>query len=290
MRGVFGLSPAEQSIKREQFVSPLQHLKIVQVPKYGTMVLQNTAPKGIVIVPMQFGFFQAGARNLATSSVFVLQAGEQLKTTDSFSVEESQADFLKQGFIIVSPALRQAAHQGDVNTYNYRYGTVRGGQQERLLRPYSPRLTSIRQAFELQPQQVGAAYFVAGKLVGVEIAPNAVYWQDIWPLLNTYCYGPAAMLAERYVQRSARRVVNLNGLVDLDDLAQRLEEKRNGLENNRIAMISKLSNLDWDYTVDKEMHGLSILNLQYGAWTGQMVREGAETLYLSVFRDVAPSW
>jgi hypothetical protein len=300
IRGVFGLSPTEQSVNREQFVSPVQHLKIVQVPTYGTVVLQNTAPKGIVIVPMHIGFFQEGAQNHATSSVLVLEAGEQFKATDCFCIQQSQGGFLKeaqQRFIILPLGLRQAALSqrgtvgysrlwGDINKYNRRYGIARGGHLERFLRPYFPRLIPFRHAFELLPQQIGAAYFVAGKLVGVELVPNAAYWQDIWPVLNIYCYGPAAMLAERFQQRPARRVVDLNGLVNLDDLAQRLKEKRNQVEADHVAMINELSNQAWDYVVDKKMHGLSILHLQQGEWAGQMVRKGAETLYLSVFRDV----
>src|SRR5438552_18990513 len=61
-----------------QFVAPLEHLKLVQVPTYGTLVLHNMAQNGLLIAPMHIGFFQAGAQNHATSRVLILDANERL--------------------------------------------------------------------------------------------------------------------------------------------------------------------------------------------------------------------
>lgn len=287
---------------RPQFVSALEHLKIVQVPTYGTLVLRNTSANGLLIAPMHIGFFQAGAQNHATSRVLILDAGETLKATDCFCIQQSQGGLLKeaqQRFLILPLGLRGAALSkrhtdgfsrlwGEIDTYTRGYGISRGGHLERFLRPYFHRLMPFRHAFETLPGQVGAAYFIAGKLVGVEVAPNPTCWQDLWPILNIYCYGSAALLAERQHQEAARSKLDLEGLLDLNDLARRLEETRSREKRARVDLIRELSNLSWNYAVDTDRHGLRILNIEQNTWIGQMVREGSETLYLSVFQNTIP--
>ena len=59
-------------------------------------------------------------------------------------------------------------------------------------------LLTFRHAFEPAPRQVGAAYFIGGELVGVEVGPHATYFHDLFPILSIYCYGPSALLAERH--------------------------------------------------------------------------------------------
>jgi len=51
-----------------RFVAPLEHLKLVKVPTYGTVVLRNTATQGLVIAPMHIGFFQ-GSPSAAKTQV-----------------------------------------------------------------------------------------------------------------------------------------------------------------------------------------------------------------------------
>ena len=283
-----------------QFVSPLEHLKLVQVPTYGTLVLHNTAQNGTLIAPMHIGFFQVGAQNHATSRALILAKDETLRVEDCFCIQQTQGGLLKeaqQRFIILPLSLRKAAlakrnEKGfsrlwnDIEVYNRRYGITRRGHLERYLRPYFSRLLPFRHAFEVLPQQIGAAYFVAGRLIGIEVAPNAGYWSDIGPILNIYCYGSAALLAERYRWKTTRNVVNLDGLVDLDDLKQRLVEKRLQEEQARIELLETTSNLAWNCTVETEAQELQVVSLAHEEWAGQMVKRGTNMVYMSVFRDV----
>ncbi len=283
-----------------QFVAPLEHLKLVQVPTYGTLVLHNTAQNGLLIAPMHIGFFQAGAQNHATSRVLILDANENLYVDDCYCIQQTQSGLLKeaqQRFLILPLSLRKdalAKRNGkgfsrlweDIDTYNRRYGITRGGHLERYLRPYFPRLLPFRHAFETLPQQIGAAYFVAGRLIGLEVAPNAAYWSDVASILNIYCYGSAALLAERHQLKRTRNVVNLDSLIDLNDLKQRLADKRLQEESAHIDLMQATSDLVWSDTVDNTAHGLHVVSLEQGEWVGQMVRHGANMVYMSVFRDV----
>jgi hypothetical protein len=298
-----GDSPTEPGNGHAQYVAPLEHLKLVQVRTYGSMVLRNTADKGMLIAPMHLGFFQEGAQNHATSRVLVLEAGESLTADDCFCIQQSQGGYLKeaqQRFLILPLGLRGAALArqgvdsysrlwGAIDRYNRSYGIARGGHLERFLRPYFARLQPFRHAFETLPGQVGAAYFIGGSLVGIEAAPNPAYWQELAPILNIYCYGPAALLAARQGWQPARKPLNLDGLADLDDLAGRLSTTRASEEAARVGQITELSGATWNGTLTEERYGLRTITLEQQGWAGQMVREGAgEMVYLSVFHDLVP--
>ena len=81
---------------RERFASPEEHLELVEVPTYGSVVFRNTSQDTRLIVPMHVGFFQAGAQNHATSRVLVLDTGEALRVTDCFCVQAAQGGLLNQ--------------------------------------------------------------------------------------------------------------------------------------------------------------------------------------------------
>ena len=283
-----------------KFLSPLEHMKLVRVPTYGTLILQNLSSQGVVIVPMHVGFFQVGAQNHATSHIVILGAGRTQEVKDCFCIQQSQGGFLKeaqQRFIILPLALRKAAldKRGtvgyarlwqDIDGYNRRYGIARGGHLERFLRPYFSRLLPYRHALETEPGQVGAAYFIAGKLVGVEVAPNSAYWEDIGPILTIYCYGSAALLGERRNLQAVRQAIDVEGLSDIDDLARRLAETREQEHAGRVKLIEEVSGQAWDFSVEAETQGLRIVHLSHGQWAGQMVKDGQNLVYLSAFRDV----
>lgn len=285
----------------KRFVAPLENLKLVNVPHYGTMVLSNTAPKGVLIVPMHIGFFQVGAQNHATSRVIVLLDGETQEVQDCFCIQASQGGLLKeaqQRFIVLPLNLRKPALElrgtqdfsrlwPVIEQFNRQHGITRGGHLERFLRPNFKRLIVFRHTIETLPRQVGAAYFVAGRLVGIEVAPNAAYWQDVAPILNIYCYGAAALLAEQLKLQSERRVVPLEGIQTLEDLEQRLAETRAQERNAHIQTLTERAEATWELKLEQEVQDLRVVHLNQGEWSGQMVKEGVnEVAYLSAFRPL----
>lgn len=289
-----------QRASKTRFVSPLEHLKLVRVPTYGTMILQNEAVQEPLIVPMHIGFFQVGAQNHATSRTLVLQAGETLTVEDAFCIQATQGGLLQeaqQRFIVLPLGLRTEALKlrgqsgysrlwPTIDAYNRRYGITRGGHLERFLRPYFHRLMRFRHAFELLPEQVGAAYFLGGNLLGVEVGPDAAYWQDVGPILNIYSYGAAALLAERYRWQQKRQTIDLESVKNLDDLERCLSEVRQQEMLERVDLVYALSNLAWKQIPGEQKAGLQIVDLEQGEWSGQSVQDGEKLLYLSVFRDI----
>jgi len=294
------LLPTEQRESHDQFVPPLQQLHLVRVHSYGTLELENTAHQGLLIAPMHVGFFQPGAQNHATSCVLILDANEHLVVDDCFCIQQSQGGYLaeaQQRFIVLPLGLRHVAleHRGekafarlweDIDAFNRRYGIARGGHLERFLRPNFHRLIPLRHAFEVLPRQVGAAYFVAGRLVGVEIAPNTAYWSDVGPILTMYCYGAAALQAERYQWQSTRTPLDLDGLANLDDLAHRLQQAREQDEAIYRRELQAFAQNAWTYSPEKGKKNLEVMSLAAQEWTGQIVRSNKQIIYLSVFRDL----
>ncbi|MCA9072171.1 MAG: hypothetical protein KDA84_24755, partial [Planctomycetaceae bacterium] len=225
---------------REGFASPEENLELVAVPTYGTVVFRNSSKSHRLIAPMHIGFFQPGAQNHATSRALVLDAGETLETKDCFCVQASQGGLLQesqQRFLMLPLGLRHQAlakrhSEGysrlwdEIDGYTRHHGVATGGHLERFLRPNFSRLLPLRHALETVPGQIGAAYFIAGRLAGVEVAPNENYWSQLAPVLSMYCYGPAALMAERRGHQRVSEPLDLEGLSGLDDLAARLQDVR----------------------------------------------------------------
>jgi hypothetical protein len=157
---------------------------------------------------------------------------------------------------------------------------------ERFLRPNFDQLLPLRHALETVPGQVGAAYFVAGRLAGVEVMPNEACWQEMSPILAIYCYGPEALRAERRGYQRVSEPLDLECLADLDDLAHRLRDVRAREAKQRTDIINELATLVFDQQVDEDRHGLRITTLGFSSWQGQAVRDGRQAVYASVFRDV----
>ena len=285
---------------RERFASPDEHLELVEVPTYGTVVFRNTSKDARLIAPMHVGFFQPGAQNHATSRALVLDAGETLRVTDCFCVQAAQGGLLNQSqqrFLMLPLGLRHKALAkrhgegysrlwGEIDGYTRHYGVATGGHLERFLRPNFARLLPLRHGLETVPDQIGAAYFIAGRLAGVEVAPNEVYWHGLGPVLAMYCYGPAALLAERRGHERVSEPLDLEDLGDLDDLAGRLRDVRAREAAGRADIVEELATLFFDQEVDDDRHGLRVTTLGYKPWAGQVVRDDRQIMYASVFRDV----
>ena len=144
----------------------------------------------------------------------------------------------------------------------------------------------MRHALEVVSGQIGAAYFIAGRLAGIELAPNEIYWQGLAPVLAMYCYGPAALLAAQRGHELVNKPIELQDLRDMDDLASRLENVRAREMDDRTDSVEHLATLFFDQQVDEERHGLRVTTLGYKPWSGQVVRDDRRIMYASVFRDV----
>lgn len=282
-----------------QLGSPVQNLKLVQVPNYGTMVLENECSGLPMLVPMHIGFFQHGAQNHATSRTLVFGPGESRQVTDCFCVQEAQGGLLnesEQRFLMLPAGLRAAAlskrHTNgysrlweDIDAYTRKWGVARGGHLERFLRPNFRRLLPFRHAFEATEQQVGAAFFVAGMLTGVEVMPSPDFYRELAPILSIYCYGPSAVLAERNETQSPRHVMDLSCLMDVEDLRDRLQTSRRIQLATCVDEVCRVADQKWKAKSDEHRGDLRVSTVVADGWAGQTVHRAEQLVYLSVFWD-----
>ena len=292
-------------LKRHETVakvaSPVEHLKLIKVPSYGTMVLRNECEDLPMIVPMHIGFFQHGAQNHATSRALVFGPGEERTIKDGFCVQAAQGGLLKsaeQRFLMLPNGLRAAALKkrnteeydrlwADIDSHNRAYGVAKGGHLERFLRPNFHRLLPMRHGFEMEQGQTGGAYFVRNQLVGIEIAPSESYFADVFPILSIYCFGPEVLAAEREGLKDHGFRANLDSLTGLDDLRRRMNDSRKQHLDARSNTIEVLSGKKWRSKKCEHRKGFSVSTIETEGWIGQAVKQGDQLVYLSIFRDSA---
>jgi hypothetical protein len=51
-------------------------------------------------------------------------------------------------------------------------------------------------------------------------------------------------------------------------------------------LIQEVADLSWEYAADSTTHDLHVMHLQHDSWAGQLVKEGANVVYLSLFCDI----
>jgi hypothetical protein len=172
---------------------------------------------GVTIVPLHVGYIQDGAQNHALCRSGFVGAGQHVLFQDACCVQAAQGGFLEsreQWFFILPLALREEAllARGVVGfgklwpaiaKLNARLGLEQRGHLEQIVCRQRPTLTQYQSRFELLPGQTGALFLLrdrlAGdRLVGVEIAPTADYFRELWMPLVCFCYGTAAMELERH--------------------------------------------------------------------------------------------
>jgi len=197
------------------FVPPLSGLKLGGVKRgYGNVELHNavgSGAPGVAIVPLHVGYIQDGAQNHALCRSALVAPGQHVVFDDACCVQQAQGGFLEgreQWFFILPLALREAALLARgvkafgklwpaIAKLNTRLGLEPRGHLEQIFCRQRPVLTQYQSRFELLPGQTGALFLLRGRLAGVEIAPTADYFSEVWMPLVCFCYGAAALELER---------------------------------------------------------------------------------------------
>jgi hypothetical protein len=193
-----------------RFLPPLSGLKLSQVRGYGNMELSATTGNGVAIVPLHMGYIQDKAQNHALCRSALIAAGQKRMFQDACCVQQAQGGYLEgreQWFFILPLQLREEALQlrgqhgygklwKEISSLNQRFGLPVRGHLEQLIAKQRAFLTRYQSRFELLPDQTGALFFLRDRLVGLEIAPSATFFQELWMPLVCFCYGVAAMYEE----------------------------------------------------------------------------------------------
>jgi len=293
--GTLTVLPVFGSDNDGRFVAPLSGLKLSQVRGYGNMELSNPAETGIAIAPLHMGYIQDRAQNHALCRSAFIAAGQKLMFEDACCVQAAQGGYLEgreQWFFILPLPLREEALElrgkedysklwDAISRLNEQLGLPNRGHLEQILSRKRAFLTQYQSRLELLPHQTGAVFFIGDKLAGVEIAPSAAYFQELWMPLVCFCYGVAAMYQEKDVE------VN-KPLVPFS--ASNLKELKEQLNQSRLERQEQVRN--WLAQTPAEQFGIEeeerFLSLRLQTLTGknfagQYVEEEGRLLYASLF-------
>jgi hypothetical protein len=284
-------------------VAPRSGLKLTRVAGYGRVELRNGADRGVAIVPLHIGYVQDQAQNHALCRSAFLAAGQSLMFEDACCVQESQGGFLAerdQWFFVLPVELRARALQlrgvsgyaklwEDIADLNRRYGLPRRGHLEQILSRRRAVLTQFQSRLELQPGQLGALFFVAGRFAGLELAPDPLYFAEVWTALTAFAYGVAAWHAEPAPPPQT-------GPWDAEPFeAGDLGGLRAALDRDRAARLTEVGG--WlaaaptgpVTAVEEERYlGLRLSTLTGPHLAGQIVTDGDRAVYASLFTTRSP--
>ncbi|MEV4172822.1 DUF6569 family protein [Nonomuraea sp. NPDC049709] len=277
--------------ERPGIVPPRSGLKLKRVVGYGQVELHNGAREGVAIVPLHLGYIQDAAQNHALCSAALLGAGQTRRFDDACCVQAGQGGYLEgrdQWFFVLPLELRAKALRlrgrsdyaklwPDISALNSAYGLPSRGHLEQILSRKRATLTQFRSRLELMPGQLGALFFVRDRFAGLELAPDAAYFAELWMALVCFAYGVAAWQAEP--GRAAAEPYDAGSLAEL----------RAELARDRAARLAEVASWmpapagDVRLVEEERYLDLRLSTLTGDGLAGQVVTEHGRTVYASVF-------
>jgi len=283
------------------FVSPLNGLKLEGVRGYGSVVLRNPGSQGIALVPLHIGYIQDRAQNHALCRSVFLGAGQSLRVDDACCVQQSQGGYLEsreQWFFILPLQLRAEALQlrGQKNygklwpaiaRLNKQFGLADRGHLEQIVCGRRAQLTQYQSRLEALPGQTGALFFLRDRLVGVEVAPSAAYFQDLWMPLVCFCYGVAALYDEE-IQPRALPAPEPFTARNLAELRAQLTERRQQTAEKVRTMLEAVPRERLERQEEERFLDLKLYTVQSSRFAGQYVEDAGRLIYASL--AATPEW
>jgi hypothetical protein len=273
---------------------PRSGLKLSRVVTYGQVELTNPADTGVAIVPLHVGYIQDSAQNHALCRSAFISAGQTLRFDDACCVQESQGGYLAerdQWFFVLPVELRPAALRlrgtsqysklwGDIASFNARHGLPARGHLEQVLTRKRAVLTQYQSRLELLDGQLGALFFVGDRLAGVEIAPDPVYFAEVWMALVCFAYGPAAWSAETRAPDEAFPPFEADSL---DGVRAALQRRRHSVADEVGQWLARAAWRPGDLVEEERYLDLRLSTVVADAVAGQVVTDGSRLVYASLF-------
>jgi hypothetical protein len=272
-------------------ISSPAHVKLARVVGYGKCLMTNSGD-GVAIMPLHIGYIQDAAQNHALCRSAFLAPGQELLFADACCVQQSQGGYISDrahGLFVLPVELRAAALDlRGVENYsklwpaiarlNASYGLPERGHLEQVLTRKHVVLTQYQSRLELLPEQLGALFFIADRLAGIEIAPDPRYFAEMWVALACFAYGPAAWHAPTVSDE-----VEPYDVSTLDGLRSALAQDRRVVaeQANRWLVEAPWQATDIEETERYLDLRLSIVHGDTVA--GQIVTDGKRLIYASLF-------
>lgn len=278
----------------DRFTGPLSGIKLNRVHGYGNMELTNPGATGVAIVPLHMGYIQDQAQNHALCRSAFIAAGQKLMFEDACCVQAGQGGYLEgreQWFFVLPVQLRFLALSlrgqksysklwDGISRLNQGMGLAHRGHLEQILSGKRAFLTQYQSRFELLPGQTGALFFLGDQLAGVEIAPNAAYFQELWMPLVCFCYGTAAMHLD---QKSADDSEPIPfAASSLQQLRDALYQSRREVHEQLLHQLRETPVQQFELQEEERFLSLRLVTALGQQFAGQFVEEEGQLVYASL--------
>jgi hypothetical protein len=278
-----------------RFAPPLSGLKLSAVKGYGNMELENHSRTATAIVPLHMGYVQHGAQNHALCRSAFIGPGQKLMFKDACCVQQAQGGYLKekeQWFFILPLQVRADALSGrgavgygklwpTITKMNKAFGFMEAGHLEQLISRQRGYLTQYQSRFELLPGQTGAIFVVDGRLAGVEVAPSAAYFEEVWMPLVCFAYGGAAMYVETVAKKPRSKRPALAGKT-VAAIRRSLDEERLALADEVRRALLGVPQERFALTEEERYLDLRLVTAEGANFCGQVVLGETGLVYASI--------
>jgi hypothetical protein len=240
------------------------------------------------------GYIQDKAQNHALCRSGFIAAGQKRMFQDACCVQAAQGGYLEgreQWFFILPVQLRAQALQlrgengysklwDGISRLNDTFGLPNRGHLEQIISRARATLTQYQSRFELLAGQTGALFFLGDKLAGVEIAPTAAYFAEVWMPLVCFSYGTAALHAEAAQEPAPALPFPAT---TLDELRTQLARHRAAREEEIGAWLAATPAEQWDRKEEEHLETLRLHTVTGRNYAGQYVDDGQGVVYASLF-------
>ena len=118
-------------------------------------------------------------------------------------------------------------------------------------------------------------------MVGVEIAPGAEYFEELWVPLVCFCYGAAAMYVEMKSGKEQETSDRFSA-IDLGELREELKESRREVMEDVQTMMEKTPKESFDRQEEERLLSMRLDTVTGKNFAGQIVEDDDRLVYASI--------
>lgn len=281
-------------------IAPPDNL-LTSTSNYGVLHVKNPGATK-TILPFAAGFItDQKAQNHAVTKAKIVAAKHTDVINTAACIQSSQGGTIREGahkMTILPWSIREAAMVvKDQTSYNKLWPTISEFNQnlglqnrahlEDYLSKFSEQLDTFTAEFEVVPKQVGAIILLNGIVMGVEKAPNYVYWKAIWTPLIRECYGSLAIQYRKQFGNNpkapkTRVPLKSVGLKTIKDIKTALETASKQEGKNVKTIINRFLKTKFNNKTEETAGNLRVQSLENNQFIGQVVRDTERVIYGSL--------
>ncbi|MDX2250343.1 MAG: hypothetical protein SF052_26405 [Bacteroidia bacterium] len=270
------------------FTAPGSSLVLPDKPQNGKIRIKNLASQ-TALIPLHLGLLSP---DHYLCSARILEKNQTAEFTDAATLPLSQSAISGPGegsFSFLPHALRASAFQlmgvtGHTKLWGKFEKLAALIGPEKLNEGYKETLSAITQKLKPQPGQTGAIFLVYGNVVGIELAPDVSFWENIHPILIKQGYGPLTLIyRDTQWEDLVFRKLDIDNIRPVGDMKAEFEAQIKAREEKMIRRIQELSPITFNWKEIQEEGIDTLFSVTSDHFWGQVVFHGAQPAWLSLF-------